>query len=98
MNELTVTQLGTVVGLIYTLYQFTQAKSAQVAEIANLKARLYTLESQIQTHDDALIRIDTNLNKLVTAVARLEERLTALDAKLSTQPHQPHGINRPSAS
>lgn len=83
MNELTVTQLSTVAGLIYTLYLFTQAKSAQVAEIANLKARLNTLESQIQTHDDALIRIDTNLNKLVTAVARLEERLTALDAKLS---------------
>ena len=98
MNELTVTQLGTVIGILYTLYQFTQANSGQVAEIANLKARLYTLESQIQTHDDALIRIDTNLNKLVTAVARLEERLTALDAKLSTQPHQPHGINRPSAS
>lgn len=93
MNELTITQLGTVIGLLYTLWQFTQAKSAQVAEVADLKARLNILENQMQSHDEGLIRIERSVNKLVTAVARLEERLTALDAKIS----QPHGINRPAS-
>jgi len=96
MTELTLTQLGTLAGLIYTLWQFTNAKAQQVAEVAELKARLNTLENQAKAQDAVIMRIEQNVNKLVTAVARLEERLTALDQKLSTQ-NQPQGINRPSA-
>jgi len=96
MNELTLTQLGTLAGLMYTLWQFANAKAQQVAEIADLKARLGALENQAKAQDAVIMRIERSVNSLVTTMARLEERLTALDEKLSAQNH-PHGIKRPSA-
>lgn len=85
MNELTLTQLGTVVGLLYTLWQFSQAKSAQIAEIAGLSARMTSIERNYATQEQAVIRIERSVNQLVTAVARLDERLTALDTKLDAK-------------
>jgi len=82
MNELTLTQLGTALGMLYTLWQFSQAKSAQVAEIADLKARMLAVEKGVNTQEQTVMRIERSVNQLVTAVARLDERLTALDAKL----------------
>lgn len=93
MSELTLTQLATLAGLVFTLWQFTNAKAKQYAEITELKTRLTQLEAQAKSQDAVIIRIEQNVNKLVTAVARLEERITALDEKLCSQT-QPHGIRR----
>lgn len=78
MNELTLTQLATVAGLAYTLWQFSGARAGQAAELAELRTRVQALENQAQ----AWRRVERNVSDIMTALARLEERLTALDAKI----------------
>ena len=85
MNELTITQLGTFVGLAYTLFQFSQAKANHVAQVAEIKARVNALEGQMKNQEQLINRIDRSLTQITTAIARLEERMTALDAKLDRE-------------
>tara|TARA_Y100000114_G_C11751380_1_gene324489 strand:- start:132 stop:383 length:252 start_codon:yes stop_codon:yes gene_type:complete len=83
MNELTLTQIGALIGILYTFYQMSQAKAAHVATVATLKTRIDTLENQMRSQDQVIVRIEHKVNQLCTVMARLEERISALDAKLS---------------
>lgn len=85
MNEITLTQLGALVGVTYTLFQFARAKADQAAIVADLRARLGQVESQMQTLDARWGGIERSVAEIATAIARLEERMTALDAKLSNR-------------
>lgn len=83
MNELTLTQIGALLGIIYTFYQMSQAKAEHVAHVATLKTRIDSLETQMRSQDQVIVRIEHKVNQLCTVMARLEERISALDAKLS---------------
>lgn len=83
MNELTLTQIGAILGILFTFYQLSQARALHVAEVATLKTRINTIETQMRSQDAVIVRIEQKLTELATVMARLEERISALDAKLS---------------
>jgi len=82
MTELTITQISGIVAILYTFYQLSQAKASQASTIADLRARLGAVETQLGNSDRAWARVEHRLNDLATAIARLEERISAVDAKI----------------
>tara|TARA_S200002703_G_scaffold74010_4_gene63849 strand:- start:1371 stop:1640 length:270 start_codon:yes stop_codon:yes gene_type:complete len=82
MTELTITQVSGVCAILYTFYQLAQAKAQNASTLADLRARVNTVESQMQNIDRTWTRIERKMNDITTAIARLEERVSALDAKI----------------
>lgn len=82
MDQMTITQLATVVGLVYTFWQFAKEKATAHGELAELRTRMKQLEHAVQQQDKAWQRIERDVHKIITAVARLEERIQAISENI----------------
>lgn len=82
MDQMTITQLGTIVGLVYTFWQFAKEKAVAHGEITELRTRVKQLEHAVQQQDKTLQRIERDVHKIMTAVARLEERIQAISENI----------------
>ena len=85
--------LSAIVGVLFTLYQYSQGQRRAGERLGSIEARLRQCEARLSQQDQAWTRVESNLNQLITAVARLEERLEVKHRK-PTAPPSPH----PSAS
>lgn len=81
--------LSAIIGVLFTLYQYSQSQRKQGERLGNIEARLQQCESKLKQQEHAWTRVETNLNKLITTVARLEERLISRD-QTTTKPPSPH--------
>ena len=82
MNELTLTQLATVVGLGYTLWQISGSRAQQAAELAEMRTKLAHLEQNVANSERAWSRTEEKLNNIATLLGRLEERIESLSSRL----------------
>lgn len=85
MNEMTITQISGIIAILYTFYQLSQARAQQASIVADISARLTNVENNMIAGDRAWTRIERNMSDIATAIARLEERVSALDAKIDRE-------------
>ena len=74
-DMISISAIGSLVGLAATLYSMMKEKAAKEREIGKLEAELKALRDRVDRLDERGNRIDDKLEQIIEAISELRARL-----------------------